>query len=62
MENTVFERNYEIVEKDDRATAVFERAFAPGGFMEEFTKKWTQSRRWLCRRIRKTTNSAQPVR
>ncbi len=30
MENTVFERNYEIVEKDDRATAVFERAFAPG--------------------------------
>ena len=24
MENTVFERNYEIVEKDDRATAVFE--------------------------------------
>ena len=29
MENTVFERNYEIVEKDDRATAVFERAFAP---------------------------------
>ena len=31
MENTVFERNYEIVEKDDRATAVFERAFAPGG-------------------------------
>lgn len=39
MENTVFERNYEIVEKDDRATAVFERAFAPGGFMEEFTKK-----------------------
>ena len=40
MENTVFERNYEIVEKDDRATAVFERAFAPGGFMEEYTKKW----------------------
>lgn len=39
MENTVFERNYEIVEKDDHATAVFERAFAPGGFMEEFTKK-----------------------
>jgi len=39
MENTVFERNYEIVEKDDRATAVFERAFAPGGFMEEFIKK-----------------------
>ena len=39
MENTVFERNYEIAEKDDRATAVFERAFAPGGFMEEFTKK-----------------------
>ena len=39
MENTVFERNYEIVEKDGRATAVFERAFAPGGFMEEFTKK-----------------------
>lgn len=39
MGNTVFERNYEIVEKDDRATAVFERAFAPGGFMEEFTKK-----------------------
>lgn len=39
MENTVFERNYEIVEKDDRARAVFERAFAPGGFMEEFTKK-----------------------
>ena len=39
MENTVFERNYEIAEKDDRATAVFERAFALGGFMEEFTKK-----------------------
>jgi len=39
MENTVFERNYETTEKDDRATAVFERAFAPGGFMEEFTKK-----------------------
>lgn len=39
MENTVFERNYEIAEKDDRARAVFERAFAPGGFMEEFTKK-----------------------
>ena len=39
MENTVFERNYEIEEKDDRARAVFERAFAPGGFMEEFTKK-----------------------
>ena len=36
MGNTVFERNYEIVEKDDRATAVFERAFAPGGFMEMF--------------------------
>lgn len=39
MENIVFERNYETTEKDDRATAVFERAFAPGGFMEEFTKK-----------------------
>ncbi len=39
MENTVFERNYETTEKDDRARAVFERAFAPGGFMEEFTKK-----------------------
>ncbi|MGN8889016.1 hypothetical protein [Dysosmobacter sp. HCP28S3_G4] len=39
MENTVFERNYEIAEKDGRARAVFERAFAPGGFMEEFTKK-----------------------
>lgn len=39
MENIVFERNYEIAEKDDRARAVFERAFAPGGFMEEFTKK-----------------------
>lgn len=39
MENAVFERNYEIVEKDDRARAVFERAFAPGGFMEEFSKK-----------------------
>ena len=39
MENTVFERNYEIVEKDDHATAVIERAFAPGGVMEEFTKK-----------------------
>ena len=39
MENTVFERNYETTVKDDRATAVFERAFAPGGFMEEFTKK-----------------------
>ena len=39
MENTIFERNYEIVEKDDHATAVFERALAPGGFMEEFTKK-----------------------
>lgn len=39
MDNTVFERNYEIEEKDDRARAVFERAFAPGGFMEEFTKK-----------------------
>ena len=39
MENTVFERNYEIEEKDDRARAVFERAFATGGFMEEFTKK-----------------------
>ena len=39
MENIVFERNYETTEKDDRATAVFERAFAPGGFMEEFIKK-----------------------
>ena len=39
MGNTVFERNYEIVEKDDCATAVVERAFAPGGVMEEFTKK-----------------------
>ena len=39
MENTVFERNYETTVKDDRARAVFERAFAPGGFMEEFTKK-----------------------
>ena len=39
MDNIVFERNYEIEEKDDRARAVFERAFAPGGFMEEFTKK-----------------------
>ncbi len=39
MENTVFERNYETAEKDDRARAVFERAFAPGGFMDEFTKK-----------------------
>ena len=39
MENTVFERNYEIAEKDDRATAVFERDFDPGGFMEEFRQK-----------------------
>ena len=39
MENIVFERNYETTEKDDHATAVFERAFVPGGFMEEFTKK-----------------------
>ena len=41
MENTVFERNYEIAEKDDRATAVFERAFAPGGFMKSLQRKWT---------------------
>ena len=39
MENIVFECNYETTEKDDRATAIFERAFSPGGFMEEFTKK-----------------------
>ena len=39
MENIVFERNYETTEKDDRATAVFERAFSPGGYMEEITKK-----------------------
>lgn len=55
MENTVFERNYEIVEKDDRATAVFERAFAPGGFMEEFTKKMDAIPKVVVPRIRKIT-------
>lgn len=39
MENSVFERNYETEKPDERARAVFDRVFAPGGFMEEFTKK-----------------------
>ena len=62
MENTVFERNYEIVEKDDRATAVFERAFAPGGFMEEFTKKMDAIPKSIRISIGKLRISAQPVR
>lgn len=39
MENSVFERNYETEKPDERARAIFDRAFAPGGFMDEFTKK-----------------------
>lgn len=38
-ENIVFDRNYEMREPDSQAEAVFDRAFAPGGFMEAFTKK-----------------------
>ena len=61
MENTVFERNYEIVEKDDHATAVFERAFAPGGFMEEFTKKMDAIPKVIVPEDRKTTNICSTV-
>ena len=39
MENSVFEHNYETEKPDERARAIFDRAFAPGGFMDEFTKK-----------------------
>ena len=56
MENIVFERNYETTEKDDRATAVFERAFAPGGFMEEFTKKMDAIPKVVVPKDKKTTN------
>ncbi|MFQ7748405.1 MAG: hypothetical protein ACLRJV_14605 [Eubacteriales bacterium] len=38
MENTVFERNYEIVEKDDHATAVFERALPPAALWKSLQK------------------------
>ena len=39
MQTNVFERNYETEKPDERARAIFDRAFAPGGFMDEFTKK-----------------------
>lgn len=40
MENIVFERNYELPKEEDTlSSAIFERAFAPGGFFEEYTKK-----------------------
>ena len=40
MENIVFERNYELPkEADTLSSAIFEQAFAPGGFFEEYTKK-----------------------
>lgn len=39
MEDSVFERNYEQHETDSRSMEIFERAFAPGGFMEEYAKK-----------------------
>lgn len=41
MENIVFERNYERVDKEDaHAAAIFDRVYAPGGFMDEITKKF----------------------
>mgnify|MGYP006928472390 CR=1 FL=1 len=62
MENTVFERNYEIVEKGvSEAILKLETRISLeelGAYAEpEITaeRKWTQSRRWLCRRIRKIT-------
>lgn len=40
MENIVFDRNYERADKEDaRAAAIFDRVYAPGGFMDEITKK-----------------------
>ena len=40
MENIVFERNYELPKEEDTlSSAIFEQAFAPGGFFEEYTKK-----------------------
>lgn len=40
MDNIVFERDYTVKdEQDSFSSAVFEQVFAPGGFMEEFTKK-----------------------
>ena len=46
MENIVFERNYELPKEEDTlSSAIFEQAFAPGGFFEEYTKKRTPYRR-----------------
>jgi hypothetical protein len=39
MKNEVFERNYESTEKDELASEIFTRAYAPGGFMETYKKK-----------------------
>lgn len=39
MENIVFDRNYEKCEPDARAKEIYDRVYAPGGFMEEFSKK-----------------------
>ena len=39
MENIVFDRNYEEDEPDPLAQAIFDRVNAPGGFLEEFSKK-----------------------
>ena len=40
MDDIVYERDYTVKdEQDSFSSAVFEQAFAPGGFMEEFTKK-----------------------
>lgn len=40
MENIVFDRNYERVDKKDaRAAAIFDRVYTPGGFMDKITKK-----------------------
>lgn len=41
MENIVFDRNYERDHtKDARAEAIFDRVYAPGGFMDEITRKF----------------------
>ena len=39
MENIVFDRNYEEDKPDPLAQAIFDRVNAPGGFLEEFSKK-----------------------
>ena len=56
MENIVFDRNYEEDKPDPLAQAIFDRVNAPGGFLEEFSKKMDAIPKVIVPKDKKTTS------